>query len=170
MVEESIPKNSGDSINEGLQKAKAMFSTKDMVQSAFIKEIQLLHAIYGQRFSTRLEKSSTFMSVPIAEEPVPAVVTSQVTELKQNYYTVRTTQMIDKIGASKMFQQMFKKMGITDAKALQEMKTTLSSFRLSDEGSYTMNVTTGLPIKTIYTRTGGATGMSQVETYELSVK
>lgn len=170
IVEESIPRKAGDSTNESLKKVKTMFSTKAAVQSAFIKEIQLLHSIYGQRYSTQLEKSSTFMNVPIAEEPVPAMVSAQVTELKPTYYTVKTSQVIDKAGASKMFEQMFRKMGLTDEKGMKEAMDSLSTFQMSDEGTYTMSVKTGLPIKAIYKRTSGGAGISQVETYELSVK
>jgi hypothetical protein len=170
MIDASIPKKTGDSANAALEKVKVLFSTKAAVQSTFIKEIQLFHAIYGQSYSTRLEKSSAFMSVPIAEQPVPAMVTAQVTELKPTYYTIQTSQSIDQQGASKMFEQMFQKMGLKEEKAMQEANAALTSFQMSDKATYTISTRTGLPIKAVYTRNGGAAGMSQSETYELSVK
>jgi|GEM_PF-2020720 len=170
IVEASIPKKEGDSTNENLEKVKAMFSTKAVVQSAFIKEIQLLHSLYGQVYSTRLEKSSTFMTLPISEEPVPAMVAAQVTEMKPISYTVKTSQNIDKAGALKVFEQMFRKMGLTDDKQLLEAKNALTSFQMSDTGSYTMSTKTGLPIKAIYKRVGGGAGVAQTEVYELTVK
>jgi hypothetical protein len=170
MLELNIPKKAGDSTNENLEKAKAMFSTKAMVQSAFLKEIQLLHAIYGMSYSTRLEKAPMSISVPITDDPVPAMASSQMTELTPTYYVIKTSQAIDRVAASKMFEQMFKKMGITDPKALAEAKKELATFEMSDQGSYKVNRETGWPIKAVYTRKGGATGISQIETYELSVK
>ncbi|RYZ62760.1 MAG: hypothetical protein EOO14_01280 [Chitinophagaceae bacterium] len=170
IVEESIPRKGGDSTNVALEKVKAMFSTKAAVQGAFVKEIQLLHSVYGQRFSTQLEKSATFMSVPIADEPVPAMVTAQVTALTPTQYTIQTSQSIDKTGAAKMFEQMFRKMGVNDEKALEGANAALAGFQMSDKGSYTIHTKTGLPIKAVYTRTGGTADILQLETYELSVK
>ena len=160
----------GDSTDAALEKVKTLFRTKAAVQRAFIKEIQLLHAIYGQPYSTRVEKSPVSMPVPIAHDPVPAMVSTQVTEQKPFYYTLKTSQAIDHAGASKMFVQMFKKMGRNDGKALAEAKAALASFEMSDEGTCSISTKTGLPIKAVYTRRGGAADISQTETCELSLK
>jgi hypothetical protein len=170
VLKESLPPNQQDSASEVLNKTITLFSSKEMVESVFIKEVKLLHSTSGQSYSTKLAKQTLHISTPLTEDPIPAVATSQITAIQPGEFVVTGKQTIDKVASLRMFQQMFKKMGAPDVMADKQAKATLASFQMSDESQFTIRTSNGLPIKAFFKRTGGAEGVVQIETFTLTVE
>jgi hypothetical protein len=153
-----------------LQKTLALFNSKKMVETAFIKEIRLLHTTHGQRFSTQGTKQAVLLPTPLTKDPIPATLTSRVTAVHTDSFVVTSKQTIDKKASLKMLQQMFQKMGLSQVLADKEAQAALASVHMSDESQFTIRRADGLPLKSVYRRTGEAAGVMQVETYSLVVE
>lgn len=153
-----------------LQKTFALFNSKEMVETAFIKEIRLLHTTHGQQFSTKGTKKAVLLPTPLTVDPIPATLTSRVTAVHADSFVVTSNQAIDKSASLKMLKQMFQKMGLSQVLADKRAQAALASVQIRDESQFTIRTVDGLPLKTVYKRTGGADGVTQVETYSLIVE
>ena len=109
MMEFSLPKNPDSTAKAVLNQTKALFNSKEMVEASLIKEIQLFHLPYGYKFTTKRTIAKTELANPFANEPLPAVQTFKITELrpKEDYFKLVVRQVIDKASAMKMFEGIF---------------------------------------------------------------
>ncbi len=172
MMELSIPPKKDGVVDGALEKAKAMFNSKQMVEAALIREIQLYHAPYGNSFSTRGVKLNTQIPTPLTDQPLPAVQTSQISELKpkQDVFTLVITHVIDKAGATNLFEDIFKKMGLEDDKTLAEAKKLLENFTIAEYSEYHIKPAAGWVTKINYRKTGKTEDMGQTDSFIIEMK
>jgi hypothetical protein len=169
MAELSIPKNKDAMSDSIMDRVKAMFNTKTMVENAFIQDIQIFHSPFGNTYSTRGIKVSTQLPNPFGNEPLPAVSTTRITELrpKQNYFKLNNTQEIDKVATSKLLKDVFTKMGLTEDKRIpmEEVNEIIKDFSLSIISEYRILLSKGWISKVKYQKIASSAQSKQTETY-----
>lgn len=80
-MEMSLPKDFDTVSRAGIAATKKMFESRQMVEAALIKEIQLFHLPYGYQFTTTEAGSDTRMPNPFGGASLPARQTYQLTSL-----------------------------------------------------------------------------------------
>lgn len=73
MMEISLPKKMDSTAKIALEQSKAIFNSKEMVESSLIKEIQVFYLPYGNTFTTNEINATTQLPNPFAGEPLPAL-------------------------------------------------------------------------------------------------
>lgn len=167
MMELSLPKNLDSAGKAAVDQSKALFNSREMVEGSMINEIQLFHFPFGYKFSTTETRENVQLSNPFANEPLPAVQTYQITELKpgQDYFKLIVKQDINKDGAEKVFEGLFKKMNLPQDSSIAEAKKILSTLEMTDYREYNISQVTGWVKKVIYKKTVKNSQINQVDTY-----
>jgi hypothetical protein len=172
MMEFSLPKALDSTGRAAVEQSKQLFSSREMVEGALIKEIQLFHLPYGHTFNTTEVKAITQLPNPFADEALPAVQSEKITELEpqQDYFKLITRTDIDKASAQKLFKGIFTKLNIADDEATQEAMKLLSSFEMKDYSEYRIILSTGWVKRMIYNRTGKTDQMNQSDFFMIEMK
>jgi hypothetical protein len=172
MMELSIPKNPDGSVDAAVEKTIALFSSRKMVETALIREIQLYYGPFGSSYSTRGTRVGTQLPNPLGDEPLPAVQSTQITALqpKEDHFTLVVTQDIDRAGATKLFEDIFKKMRFEDDKIVAEAKKLLQDFTISEHSEYHIRPSNGWITKIQYSKTGKTALMGQTDSYSIEMK
>ena len=173
MAELSIPRNKDATADSIMDRVKAMFSTKSMVENAFIQDIQIYHSPYGSTYSTRGTKVSTQLPNPFGQEPLPAVASTRITELrpKQDYFKLNYTQEIDKAATAKLLKDVFTKMGLTEEKGIpmEEVNKVIEDFSISITSEYKILPSKGWISQVKYQKIAKSTQNRQTETYVIEL-
>jgi hypothetical protein len=166
----SLPKN--DTADAVWEKTKALFQTRKAVESSFIKDIQLFHSFFGSEYGTRLQSAKTTLPNLLGGDPIPAVQTVQVTRLQKNSptFTVRTTQAIDRINATRFVSDLMKHFGGAEAKTTQEVEALFDNFNISDETEMDLQANTGWPATLNFKRSAKVMNVLQTESYSIYSK
>lgn len=172
MMELSIRKELDSVGKAALEQSKAFFNSKEMVEAALIREIQLFHLPYGYQFSTTEIKEKGELPNPFGGDPLPALHTYKITELrpKQDYFNLVVTQYIDKMGSKKIIEDVFKRMGVQNDSSIVEVEKILNTLEIKDESEYHIIYSTGWPKKIKFTRTAHTGQMHQTDTYIVEMK
>jgi len=172
LMELSLPKEMDSAMTASINGAKALFSTKESVEAALIREIQLFHMPYGYKFTTQKITENTQLSNPLGGDPLPALQTYQITQLdrRQDRFTLSFRQELDKSSFGKIMDGMFKKMGIKEDNELQATKATLASLVISDNSEYEFISSTGWIRRLYYLRTAGNAALKQSDAYTITLK
>lgn len=172
MMEFSLPKKMDSTTKSALEQSEALFNSKEMVESALIKEIQLFYLPYGDTFTTNEIKAKTQLPTPFGSEPVPALETYKITELnpKQNYFMLVINQDIDKSGAQKFFEGLFSKATMDSGKAVLEARNFLETFEIKDHSEYKFIPSIGWPKRISYKRTLKNEQITQTDSYIIEMK
>lgn len=172
MMELSLPKDMSDSTKEAVNNSINLFNSREMTESALIKEIQLYHSPYGGIFTTKGISGVTSISSPFGGEEFPATVTLRITENNPSlkYYKANFTQEIDKVNAKTMLDTLFRKLNIPSDSADIKLNDLLSSIEIKDQNDYTITKSTGWIEKLHHKRIGAATEMKQVEEFTFVIK
>jgi hypothetical protein len=125
-----------------------VYSTKESVEAALIKEIQLFHQPYGYKFTTRKISENTQLSNPLGGDPLPAVQTYQITQLdrRQDRFTLSFHQDLDKSSLDKV------------------------TFDISDHSEYEFIWSSGWIRQVQYNRVAGNKDMKQSDAYTITLK
>jgi hypothetical protein len=171
-MEISLPKKMDSTAKNALEQSKALFNSKEMVESALIKEIQLFYLPYSYTFTTKEIKSTAQLPNPFGSEPLPAVETYKITELnpQQNYFILVIRQDIDKPGAQKFFEELFKKTNMDNDKAILEAKKIMENFEIKDYNEYKFIPSIGLPKRISYKRTMKNAQIMKTDSYIIEMK
>lgn len=172
MMEVSLPKKMDSATKAALEKSKALFNSKEMVESALIKEIQIFYLPYGNTFTTKEIEATAQLPNPFASEPLPAFETYKITELnpRQDYFKLVIRQDIDTSGALRFFEGFLKKTNIDSAKAILEANQIMESFDLRDSSEYKFITSVGWPEKINYKRTMKDGQITQTDSYTIEMK
>jgi len=146
LMELSMPKKKDSVLTGALDKAKSLFGTKESVEAALIKEIQLFHLPYGYKFTTRKVSENTQLSNPLGGDPLPALQTYQITELdrRQDRFTLSFRQELDKSSFDKLV--------------------------VSDTSEYQFILSSGWIRRLYYLRTAGSAALKQSDAYTITLK
>ncbi|MCH5596982.1 hypothetical protein [Niabella ginsengisoli] len=155
MMEISLPQKMDSAAKVAVEQSKALFNSKEMVESALIKEIQMFYRPYGQLFTTNAVSVTTQLPNPFGGEPLPAQETYKVTEINPqlNYFTLVIKQDIDKVGTQKFFEGFLKKTKMDSDKAIVEAKNIMNTFEIKDYSEYKFISSIGWPKRIRYART-----------------
>jgi len=80
-MEMSLPKNMDSALAASMIATKKMYGSRQVVEAALIKEIQLFHLPYGYQFTTAETSSTTQLPNPSGGEPLPGRQTYQLTNV-----------------------------------------------------------------------------------------
>jgi hypothetical protein len=172
MMEVSIPEDLDDTVKASLNKAKALFDSREMVESALIKEIQLYHAAYGGEFSTKGQTAKTSLPNPLGPEPMPATVTQKMKEINpgsDNFIAI-ITQEIDTQSATKLIEGLLNKMNMPNDTAIIKAKEMLSTFDIKDTCEFLITQSTGWILRLNSQRTATISEMKQTESFKFEMK
>ncbi|MBP9102224.1 MAG: hypothetical protein KBF82_00040 [Chitinophagaceae bacterium] len=172
MMYQSIPKPISDSTKTILTKSIGMFNSKQMVESALIREIQFYYSQFGSEFSINGITGKSFLQLPFGGEPLLALVTQQITDYNkvQKYFTATYKQETDMKAAGSFFETFFKEMGIPEDSVKYEIEKMLETFELSDINSFQASITTGWITNMSHKRTASTGNMKQVESFLFELK
>lgn len=172
MMNQSLPKNMDDTLKKSVNKAKELFSSKEMVEAALIKEIQLYYGPYGGSFSSIGITDNTSLSNPFGGEPMPAITLQKIVEInnQQKFFKASINQQIDKKGVANMIQEMFKKMDIPADSSIIKAKEFLANFEITDFNEFLISQATGWIIEMNHQRTGATPAMKQVESFSFKIE
>ena len=165
-----------DSIGKAtFDKVKAMFNSQQMVEAAFIKDVQLYYAPYGGQFTTQGVSSSTLLPNPFGGESMPAVTLQKIEKINPeiNSFTAIFTQKLDSTGTRILMSSMYKALDLPADKIDSVNKYTndmLSKFRIEDNSEYQVVSSTGWIISLKYERIGFIDKMKQTETFLIRMK
>lgn len=172
MMEFSLPNKMDSATKSAFEQTKALFSSKEMVESALIKEIQIFYLPYGNTFTTNEIKVKTQLQTPFGSERVSALKTYKITELnpKENYFTLVINQDIDKSGAQKFFEGIFSRFKWNSGKDVMKAKEFLKTFDIKDYSEYKFIPSTGWPKRINYERTIQNNQIKQTDSYIIEMK
>jgi hypothetical protein len=161
-----------DSITAAVMKqAKEMFNSKQAVESALIKEIQLFHTPYGFQFTTKEAASDTGVPNPFGGDPFPAHQTYQITDIDRvkDAFTLVIRLKMDKAALSNLIDPLLKKMGIKDDAEMAKIRTQMATYDIQDYTEYHFVHSTGWIRSLQYNRTVSAGAFKQSESYTIEL-
>ncbi len=172
MMEFSLPKNLDSAGKSAVAQSKAVFNSREMVEASLINEIRLFYFPFGYKFSITETKANTELPNPFGDEPLPAVQTFQITELKpeKDYFKLLVKQDIDKTGAEKILDGLLKKMNITQDSSIVEGKKMLSSLEITEHREYYISQSTGWLKNVRYRKTAKNIQINQIDSYLIDMK
>lgn len=172
MMEFSLPNKMDSATKSALEQTKALFNSKEMVESALIKEIQIFYLPYGDTFTTNEITVKTQLPTPFGNGTLPALETYKIKELnrKQNYFWLAINQNIDKSGAQKFFEGVFSKLNIDSGNAVLKAKEFLNTLEIKDNSEYKFILTTGWPKRINYERSVQNNQIKQTDSYIIEMK
>ncbi len=166
----SMPERRDIAVDAALEQVKAMFSTKQLVEAALIKEIQLYHLPYGGQFNTRRISSAQLLPNPFGGEPMPATATQYLTSSKDGRsYTVTFLQELDSSGTHILMESVFKAMKIPMDSVYTHVNEMLENFKVSDLSHYRVLQPGNWITEIRYSRIANAGEMKQVEEFKFSM-
>jgi hypothetical protein len=171
MMELSLPKSLDSATQAAVNASKQMFSTREMVESALIREIQLFHAPYGGTYTTNEKKIASELPNPFSGDPFPALQTTKITQLshEKDYFKLSIRLEIDKIATDKLLENILKKMNV-DSKAATEVGEALSSMEITDQSEYEFQESTGWLKVLNFMRRVKAKEIVQTDSYVIEMK
>lgn len=165
----SVPKDN-DTAQEIMNRTKAMFASREVVEATLVPVIQLLHMPYGYEFSTQKQVGETTLPNLFGGDPIPALQSFRITELNPSAptYTMVMTQEIDKGNASSFVKDVLKKLGAPETD--EEISKVLTSFEVTDNREFTVQLKSGWLSKLSYRKVVKADAARQVESYQVMEK
>jgi hypothetical protein len=156
----------------GLNQVKAIFQSKENIQTVLIKEVQLFHSPYGIEYSTGGTIVATELPNVTGGTPFPATVTLMLNELnkKQDYCKISLNQVIDKGKAGPIMSAMLKKLSSTPIKDEAEIDKQIKDMEMTDINQFTFAISSGWLNRIFYSRTTIVASLNQVESYEITEK
>ena len=170
MMEVSVSKNITDSTRAIINKTYEIFNSRQMIEGAFIKEIQLYHSPYGGEFTSNGIEIATSMDNPFGGESMPAITTQQLTKSDANSFTAIFSQELDSSGLNIMMGSMLKKFDIPLASFSENEKDALSKFQMKDFNEYRLQKSTTWLSEVTNERTAMMGDTKQRETFSLRLK
>lgn len=172
MMEVSLPKNLNAEQQKAVEKSKELFSSKQMVESALIPEIQLYYSPYASIFTLKGSSRQTSLPNPFSSEPIPAVLTEKISELPLDNAYIKTSvdRQIDKLNGSKIFEGLFRKMGIPEDSVLTKAKNILSDLVILEHTEYLINRSNGWIAKINSQKTAKIAQSTKIDSFTIEIK
>jgi len=171
MMEIPLHKPLDSTMQASLEQTKALFNTREAVEGALIKEIQLFHTPYGHPFTTRAKAFSSTLPNPWSKEPLPGIQTWQITGMNEGpSYILGGEQDIDSSGIQGVMKNIMKNTPAGTDSVAREIGQALAQLKIHDRSSYHIDRSTGWVNKVEYTRTVQIGRLLKKNTYEISFK
>jgi hypothetical protein len=144
---------------------KNIYTTKESIEQAVLKDIQLYHNIYGGEYKLK-EKLVAASVVPnfLGGDPLPSTLTVEMTDLKPkaNYCKIQVHQDIDTAKITKVLNDWFKK--VSDGKSGE---TRIPTVGVSDFFIFEVELISGWISRAYSKRTVIADNIKNIDIYEL---
>jgi len=145
------------------EQIKKALATEKGVQELLMKDVQLLHAVYGNRYTLQKKiTAETLLPNLLGGNPFPAIFTIEMTKLDTLHKTCTITfdQALDIVKIKKE---------LTDFLDKKEMlpHSQLPGMDISDHYSFDVDLVTGWMNKILYTRTATENGNTTIELHEI---
>ena len=171
-MELSLRKDPDSTMLAGTNAAKKMFDSKEAVESSFIKEIQLFHALYGYRFTIRGSGARSSLPSPFGGEPLPTYQTYQLTKVDRtkDNYTIVADLTVDTANMQKIVDPLLKKMNVKGDAEMEEVKKQLRAYKMHDFTEYHLIMSSGWVSQIHHTRVISEATMSKSESFTIELK
>lgn len=168
----SVPKENSEVVKKAFEQTKTLFSTRELVESSLIKEIQLFHAPYGGYFTKTGIKQNAELPNPFGGEPIPIFSVQKLTEMKPypGNYRITYSMEIDSAGAAPIMAGLFKKLDLPTDSIQHMIEETLSALKVSDHSEYSVSQPSGWMKNIKYERSSMIENRKQTETLLLKLK
>lgn len=145
------------------EQTKNVFSSKESIEQIIMKDIQMLHGIYGGEYKLK-QKISVDTELPnfLGGEPFPAILNIDMYELdqKQALCKIEISQTIDKDKAAKIISDWLNK-------ADQSNNSNTNPINISDNTKYEIDLKKGWVKVLHHIRTSETNGLKTIETKEI---
>jgi hypothetical protein len=167
----SMSKNRDSTAAATLAATKKMFSSKQMVEATFIKEIRLFHEPYGYKFTMAGASAETQLPNPFGGEPFPAHQIYKLTALDKvkNSFTLVFQLNIDKGNVNKLIDPILKNMNIIKDAEIDKAEKG-NSYDLQDYSEYHVVSSTGWISRLLYKRTMSIGKTWQSDSFTIALK
>ncbi|HEX8333882.1 MAG TPA: hypothetical protein VF622_14780 [Segetibacter sp.] len=146
-----------------LNQTKAIFSTKESIEQVIMKDIQMLHGIYGGEYKLK-QKVSGETELPnfLGGDPFPAILNVEMYDLdkEEGLCKIEVSQVVDKDKATKIIRNWIQKAG-------QSKDSGTSSINVSDKLKYEVELKNGWVKSLHHNRTSETNGLRITEIQEL---
>jgi hypothetical protein len=162
-----------DSIGMAAMKmAESMFNSKEQVEAAMIKEIQLFYTPFGYKFTTRGMNEKTEVSNPYGGHPFPAIQSFKAIDVdrQKDEYSLMINMQMDSVNAKSMADSILSKMNLTTDQEMQAAREKYGSFDLRDRSEYRFTRSTGWIQRIYYQRSVKMAGINKSDEYTITLK
>jgi hypothetical protein len=155
-----------------IKSAKDMFNSKGMVESLLIFEIRLFHLHYGYTFPIPETSGMSEVANPFGGDPFPAIQTWRISGLdpKKDAYTLAVNLTVDKANMNAIVDTLISKMNITDERKKKAARENYGSLDIHDISEYRYIRSSGWIRRLNYQRTVLAQGVTQTDTYTMTLR
>ena len=155
-----------------LAATEQMFSSKQVVESALIKEIQLFHKPYGYQFTTKEESETTQLPNPFGGAPFPARQTYQLTTLDEakDAFALVVRLTIDKGDINSLMEPLLQRMNIKKNAEIEAAKEQMKNYDMQDYAEYHFVRSTGWLTRLFYKRSVSMGKNKQWESFTIELK
>jgi hypothetical protein len=146
-----------------LKQTKAVFSTKESIEQIIMKDVQMLHGIYGGEYKLN-QKVSGETELPnfLGGAPFPALLNVEMYDLdkKQGVCKIEVSQEIDKGKATKIVRDWMQKSG-------QSTNSGTNAINVSDNTKYEVELKSGWVKSLHHIRSSETYGLKNLEIQEI---
>jgi hypothetical protein len=170
-TEISLSKKNNSIAATAIKHAKEMFGSREAVESALIKEIQLFYTPYGYQFTTKVVSSDAGIPNPFGGDSFPAHQTYQITDIDRtkDAFSLVIHLKTDKAALSNLIDPMLRKMGVKDDAEMAKLRTQMATYDMQDHSEYNFQNSTGWIRNLHYNRTVLAGAFKQSDTYTIEL-
>lgn len=153
-----------------MEKALAMFSTREQVENSMIKEIQIYHSVYGLEFNRAVVKTAAILPSPYVSEGLPATteIVANLSPVSSAYLTIGMNVQLERKGTAKVLKEVFKKMGVSGNDA--DLNKAIESMDISEKSEYQVRLSDGWIKQAIMTRISQTGPIRQAESFLIELE
>ena len=173
LIDQMFPsdKSADAASKSAAEQIKALFATKNNVESYLLREVQLFFMFYGQRLNPNEElEYDDLLPNPLGGPPFPAKARIKVLSVDKNKASLRYTLNFDREKSGKIIADslaaLAKRMG-KDSGELTELASTLE---ISDEAQLLFDIKSKWPIRLTHERRIKLQGRSRVDLIEYQLR
>lgn len=128
-----------------LDQVKSIFQSKENIETAMIKEIQLYHTPYGVEYNLSEQSQVTALPNITGGKAIPATISYKIIKLDppNDFCKVYQNQTIDKGAAGPIIADMLKKLSGGKLQNEADIKKEIANLEISDINEFSYSISTG---------------------------
>ena len=165
-----VNKNTDKEFIFAMSQIKAIFQSKENIETLLIREVQLFHSPYGVEYTQSPVVTETKLPNVTGGTPFPAIIILKLDELNlpNDYCKVSLNQTIDKGKAGPIIAAMLKKLSGSKIADEAEINSQIKGMEISDLNSFTYSISSGWMSKIVYKRIANVGISESVDIYEIT--